>query len=481
MMNDVVAYHEIMGDVIGVEAANVYINQLGMPDWVTLDNGTKVNNPANPNTQLGLLRFANQNSFADQNPVVYEWAYMYALNNICNSILGNVETIPFTGDAESKKNTLKAWAHWWKGYAYSRIGSMYYAGLITSEVGKTNNVYVTKEEIIAEAQRNFDSALTEINAITSSTEYTTLMTKLIPSIFQVGLGSVPTSAMWIRNINTMKARNILVNKRVNQMSTTEWDQILTLTANGINPTDNIFLGRSNATADFMSATSGSVALVAAADPTSATYKISERLIQDYKAGDKRLMNNFGSVTGGSWLGNADRGNVFNTRYRLLNNTSGTGPAGAGVISYANRTAGLGVFYFAASYEENELMKAEANIYKGSLASGIASIDAVRTFQGAGLPPTVAATDAIAKEELRKERRVGLVFRGLSFYDARRWGILDPVSTGGGRSKAVVVDRTGTVNVNATINYGYLDYWDVPDNELVYNIPAPGSAPVKNPK
>src|SRR5882672_5173382 len=85
--NDVLSYHEIMGDVIGVEAANVYINQLGMPDWVQLDNNSQVANPATPNTQLALLRVINKNSYADQNPVYYEWAYMYALNNACNGIL----------------------------------------------------------------------------------------------------------------------------------------------------------------------------------------------------------------------------------------------------------------------------------------------------------------------------------------------------------------------------------------------------------
>src|SRR5882762_10975934 len=35
-VTDVHAFHEIMGDVIGVEAANLYVNQVGMPDWVKL-------------------------------------------------------------------------------------------------------------------------------------------------------------------------------------------------------------------------------------------------------------------------------------------------------------------------------------------------------------------------------------------------------------------------------------------------------------
>ncbi|MFC0183248.1 RagB/SusD family nutrient uptake outer membrane protein [Pseudarcicella hirudinis] len=124
------------------------------------------------------------------------------------------------------------------------------------------------------------------------------------------------------------------------------------------------------------------------------------------------------------------------------------------------------------------MKAEALIYTGSIEDGLKLIDGVRKSQGAGLDP-VAGTglaDADAKEELRRERRITCAWRGLSFYDARRWGVLET-----GRSNTIVVDRTGTVNTKATISYNYLDYWDVPDNELAYNKPAAGSAPVVNPK
>ena len=478
--NDVLSYHEIMGDVIGVEAANVYINQLGMPDVVTLDNASQVLNPATPNTQVALLRVINKNSYADQNPVYYEWAYMYALNNSCNAILKNVDGITYTGDADAKKNTLKAWAYWWKGYAYSRIGSMYYAGIITSEPypGVLNNNYVSKDAMIAEANANLDNAATALNAITTVADYTKMINNLTPTIFP----TPPTIAMWLANINTMKARNLLVNKKANLMTPADWNTILTLTNSGITASTRVFKALSNATGDFMSATGGTVALVAAADPSSVSFKVSERLIQDFKPGDKRLTNNFSNaVTGGVWLGNSDRGNIFNTRYKLLNNSSGVGPAGAGVAVLANRTAGSGEFYIGPSYEENELMKAEAKMYTSDLAGGLASVDAVRTFQGAGLAATPVVDLPTSLEELRKERRIGLAFRGLAFYDARRWGVIDPVSSGGGRSKAVVVDKTGHVNTNAVINYNFLDYWDVPDNEIVYNPPSSTSAPTSNPR
>src|SRR4028119_33865 len=57
-----IGFHEMMGDIIGVEAANAYINQIGLPNKVTLDNGTVVLNPSGVNTQYALLRSVNVNS-----------------------------------------------------------------------------------------------------------------------------------------------------------------------------------------------------------------------------------------------------------------------------------------------------------------------------------------------------------------------------------------------------------------------------------
>ena len=157
---------------------------------------------------------------------------------------------------------------------------------------------------------------------------------------------------------------------------------------------------------------------------------------------------------------------------------------AGVVVYANPDAGGNEITLCGTFEENELMKAEATMYAAnfspaSITAGMAMIDNVRNYQGAGLGVTVAANAAAAKEELRRERRIGLAFKGLSFYDARRWDIIDPAKS---RTGCVLLSGTaGTLNTNATINYGFLDYWDVPDNELVYNPPAAGSAAVKNPK
>ncbi|GAB3773508.1 hypothetical protein GCM10028818_15130 [Spirosoma horti] len=469
-----VGFHEMMGDVVGEEAANVYGNQIGMPDVVILDDGTKVVNPSSINSQIALIRTINTNANAGANPLFYEWGYMYNLNNAMNNVIDITKATTFSGDATgsaAKKNTILAWAYWWKGYAYSRIGSMYYAGLINDKTAATNANYVTKEKIIEEANKNLDQAATLLTALGSDANYTATITALVPQFNQVGKGVPPTTDMWKRSINTLKARNILANTTAAAMTAAQWGQILTLTNDGVKSTDNVFTGRSTDNADFISSVNGSMAAKSTGVPGTVTYKISERLIQDFPTGDKRLTNNFTQLAAPA-LFNSDRGNSFNTRWQLVSGGKGQ----AGVVVLSNLTVGAYELYLASTYEENELMKAEAKIYTGDIAGGLVSIDAVRSFQGAGLAPLSGLSLAEAKEALRKERRVALVFRGLSFYDARRWEVITK-----GRTGAVVVDKAGKVNTNATIQYNFLDYWDVPDNELAYNPAATGSAPIKNPK
>ena len=469
-----VGFHELMGDVVGEEAANVYGNQIGMPDVVTLDDGTKVQNPSAINTQIALIRTINTNANAGANPLFYEWSYMYNLNNAMNNVIDITNSTTFSGAAAvaaAKKNTVLAWAYWWKGFAYSRIGSIYYAGLINDKTGVTNANYVTKEKIIDEATKNLDQAAALLTALGTDATYTATITSLIPTFNQVGKGVPPTTDMWKRSINTLKARNILVNTTTAAMTAAQWGQILTLTNDGVKSTDNVFTGRSTENADFFASTTGNIAAKATGVPGSVTYKVSERLIQDFPAGDKRLANNFTQLAAPA-LFNSDRGNSFNTRWQLVDGGKGQ----SGVVVLSNRAVGAYELYLAGTYEENELMKAEAKINTGDIDGGLSSINAVRSYQGAGLTPLTGLTLADAKEALRKERRVGLVFRGLSFYDARRWEVISK-----GRTGAVVVDKAGKVNTNATINYNFLDYWDVPDNELAYNPAAANSAPIKNPK
>ena len=474
-------FHEMMGDIIGVEAANAYINQIGCPNKVTLDNGTTtILNPSAVNTQYALLRSVNTNSQQGGNPAYYEWSYMYNMLTSANSVLDIASKAKFSGSgAATKKATVDAWAYWWKGFAYARLGSIYYAGLKQDgTTGATNGNYISKEALITESNANFDKCATALNAAVSATDYTAIVKQLIPSFVQIGKGGAISIAEWKRNINTMKARNILVNTLQSAMTAAQWTSVLTLVNDGIRPTDIIFTGRTDANGDFLGNTIADK--VQSTSSSTATYKLSERFVQDFKAGDQRRANNVRTLNAGVGIFNQDRGNSFNTRYTLFNG----GQSIAGVITYANTAPGANEITLCGTYEENELMKAEATMFAASFSpasiiTAMSLIDAVRNYQGAGLGVTVAVTTAAAKEELRRERRVALAFKGLSFYDARRWDIIDPTKS---RTGCVLLSGTaGTLNTNATINYGFLDYWDVPDNELVYNPAAAGSDPVKNPK
>jgi len=78
-----------------------------------------------------------------------------------------------------------------------------------------------------------------------------------------------------------------------------------------------------------------------------------------------------------------------------------------------------------------------------------------------------------------ERLAALAFRGLSFYDLRRWGWTYSIANGGGRYGNTLLFR-GNVYTNATIDYNFMDYWDVPGDEIEKNAPGAGSVAVVNP-
>ena len=467
------AYMDELADVITAEAANNITNQISVPDYYIDDNAVKTSNTSLAKT---VARLNNSRTKAGSNMFYYEWTWMYFLNNACNGILSVVDQTTFTGDATTKKNTLKAWAYFWKGYAYSHIGSLYYAGLIKNDYVANSNEFKSSADMITEANANFDKAITALGAVPTTADYNTVIKYLIPTSCQVGKGQAPTPTMWIHNINTLKARNLLVNKRLSAMTSADWNNLLTLVGNGVTATDYVFTERSSATNSPISATGGSIAALTIGNPTGTTYKISERLIQEFKAGDKRFTTNFSAAT--LYL-NQKGGITFSTRYTLLDV-----PSNGAVVGYASKVVGSYELFTGASYEENELMKAEANIKLGNIATGLTSVDAVRTYQGAALTAVsgVVTDPALAYEELRKERRVALLFRNVAFYDARRWGVIDDISAGGGRTNCVVVNSAnGTVYTKATINYNFQDYWDVPDDETSLNPPSATSAPVKNPK
>ncbi|HTF17838.1 MAG TPA: RagB/SusD family nutrient uptake outer membrane protein [Chryseolinea sp.] len=472
--------HESMGDVIYVPWGNQSYRYANNPTDFTLDDGSLVLNPIGI-SQPFELRLRNDRAYGAANTLLMEWTPMYFLNNAMNVLLSYVDGATFVGDEETKKATLRAWAYWWKGYAYSRIGSLYVAGIITDEANKTNGDFVTNQEIINEAMENFDHAIAELNGIGDTGPYGDVLSTVIPGYCQQGKGGIPTPDEWIRNINTMKARSLLVNKRVGEMSAGDWSAIGALTDAGIQEGDPVFVVKT--TEDFnrsvIDPNFGSAASYTATE-NGQTFFVSERLIQDFKANDQRMENNFALMTSPR-VNMRGRGLGFGTRYYLVDG----GNDMPGVVTYAHTDQyGVDDTYLAGSYEENELMKAEVLIQSGNIAAGTAIIDDIRTMQGAGLTSIASATKAEALEELRTERRIALLFRGLAFYDLRRLGIVDDKSKGGGRANAVVLSNvTGstTVNTHAFINYNYMSYFDVPRNEIEFNEPKEGSAPVVGPQ
>lgn len=477
MLLIVQGFHEAMGDNIFIPWGNNSYKFADGPKSVKLDNATIVPNPIGQG-QIFELKLRNARAYGASNSFLPEWTYMYFLNNSSNLLLSKVDGISFSGDAATKKKILQAWAYWWKGFAYSRIGSMYIAGVIAETPNSTNGAFVTHDLMIAEANKNFDKAITALTGISSGGAYDEVLKQIIPGYMQpLAYGGIPTPAAWVKNINTMKARNLLVNKKVSDMTPADWAQVLTYTNAGLtSPTDYPFLVKtySDNSKSIFDKDYGSAGSYAATDDP--TYYVSERLIQDYNTGDKRKTNNFNLFTS-AIVNRRGRSITFGTRYYLKD-----GGNGNGAYTYFDFGNGVTDYFIAGSYEENLLMKAEALINTSQINAGVAIIDAIRTFQGANIASGAGLTLAQAKEELRKERRCALFLRGLAWYDMRRLGMNLDVNDGGtGRTGCVVLNATGVVNTNCQINYAYLSYWDVPQNELDFNAPATGSAPVKSPK
>ncbi len=98
----VVGYHELMGDAAVSDFANAFMNQVGCPDNIVLDDGSVLVNPSSPPKQKDLLRQLNVFANQGNNPGYYEWAFMYNLLHAVNRILLLSETVPFSGNAACK-------------------------------------------------------------------------------------------------------------------------------------------------------------------------------------------------------------------------------------------------------------------------------------------------------------------------------------------------------------------------------------------
>jgi starch-binding outer membrane protein, SusD/RagB family len=482
-------YSELLADMVGADAANQQISVVSVPALVTAEDGTTV---PNSNPQIPFLRTYNTraNTGAGANVFYYQWLSMYALNAAENAVLNLVDKIPYTGDVATKSNTIKAWAYWWKGYAYAAIGSQYYSGLIIDNYQGASNNYLIKDSILARSNYYFQQASSLLAGISNTADYNTALSGLIPTDFQSGHGGIPSTAEWIRSINTMLARNILLNKlnpfvngKLNStiakssttaMTAADWTAVLGYATNGIKNGDIIFNGKAADANAVFSPLGGTVSALSTGTNSNTTFKVTERFIQNFKTGDKRLSSNFDSS---STYFNPN----FSTRWNQLDRSS-TNDLTSGVYVYGAYGALDYELYMAGSYEENALMLAEANIMAGNVDAGLAFVDAVRTYQGAGVAAVsgTGLTAAKAMQELVMERRVALAYRGTSFYDSRRWGWIYDVANGGGSYGNTFLTVAGKLYHNTTINYNFLDYWDVPADESVLNPAAKTGAATVNP-
>jgi hypothetical protein len=486
-------YHELMGDVIGGgQGSNNQTTTMGVPDRFQADPADPTSVFVNPSPQAtGIIRAYNNSAATanGNNALFYEWTNMYAMIKACNMTLELSGSIPLTTD---KANTFKAWAYWWKGYAYAQIGTLYYAGLILEQSNTVSNTVVSKflkqSDIISESNKNLNQAMTILKGITNQGEYDGILSQLIPLQCQKGLGKPLSVAQWERTINTMLARNILLNHlapfvkgnpsatinkaTIPAISSTDWQSIVSFCNNGVQQGDYVFTGRTSAANSFFTADGGSVAGILTGSNQSTTYKLGERLVQQFKTGDKRLAN---FTTGsGTFYGDA---NTNSTRYSLVD---GAQAGFTGIPILGSLQVGDLEIYIGPTYEENQLMLAEAKIRTGDIPGGLAIIDAIRDYQGAGVAHVggSALTLSQALQELTMERLAALAFRGLSFYDLRRWGWTYAIANGGGRYGCTLLYK-GNVYTNATIDYNFMDYWDVPGDEIEKNAPSADSAPTRN--
>lgn len=445
---------------------------------IILPNGVSNPHTIVPYVSMGdAMRNFNSLAAGDRNATKYEWYSAYLTIGQANQMLEALDkTIQYTGNAATKKATLQAWALWWKGFMYSRIGSFYLGGLIVDRAGITNGNYVDRVAIIAEANRNLDAAAALLATISpSDTDYSLFINSLVPNFNGTGI----SAANWVRMINTMKARNLLVNKKISEMTSTDWNSIISLCNNGMSASDAPFnYGMSSDGTNDLAGNFWHNYYLSNVDQD--WIRVSERLVQEFKPGDARTSKYFYPYPGGPSPDFRNRGWTFGTTWAFRNIEDG-----GALATGANR----GLWPISPTYDENQLMLAEAKIRLNQLDAGLVHVDNVRSFQGANIA-NVSGTGlntAQAIEEFRRERRAALVLRGMAFYDARRWGVIDKQSAGGGRSNANVLvpasiydpEGDGQPGVYPCfIEYDYVGYWDLPANELDFNKPLEGSVAVK---
>ncbi|MEQ9263926.1 MAG: RagB/SusD family nutrient uptake outer membrane protein [Balneolaceae bacterium] len=452
-------YHEHMGDNSVAPWVNNNFNRYhGNVELIIYNDGTEWSPVVQSNdgrTQPEWLEFINDRNNSNGG-YEQEWAWAYQVQNEANIMLAALEEgVTFLGteaEGTAKANAYKAWAHFWKGYSYSRIGLLHSQGLIVNgTTSSTNNDYVSRQAIIAESQRQYDLALETISS------FDAISAAVVPAIFPTNL----TAASMAQNINTLKARNILLGKFRDELTADDFTQVRTLTQSGLTSNDGAFLIDSDNATYVNTITYPYRMAINWSNPSARVVQV---LSKNGDARSARFVNN-----------------GFSTFQNRVTQPNVNTPWGA-LPPYAGTNVGDAPMFFA-SAEENLMMQAEAELGLGDAAAAATLINTVRNMplQQAGLPDLVAATE----QDLRDERRASLFMRGLAFYDARRFNELKSRADGGGVSGVWVyrldpVTQALVLEDNSTIYYNFVEYWDVPDAETDFNaIPGDGTPDAGN--
>jgi starch-binding outer membrane protein, SusD/RagB family len=429
--------HEHMADNAVAPWVNFNFNRFhGNPERIIYSDGTEVLPPerdANGRNQPQWIDFINRRD-DPEGGVELEWQSMYRINNEANLILQTLEggEVDFSGNAQAKERGYYAWAYFWKGYSYSRIGLAYEYGLIVDTYGSTNNNYLTPDEILEESNRMFNLAIDH-----ASNGIGSMINDIQPAIF----GTNITEASFIQAANTFIARNLISGQMRDNITQTEWEEIRDTALDGLETNDGTFRIASDE-ATFLTS-------ITATWRMANTWMMpSARVVQAAKhEGDARgdLFVDYNEPPYNNRISQPH----LNTLHYALPPYAGTAP---GIPTYLT------------SAEENLLILAEAEFELGNPETAAGYIDQVRVMQGAGLPALGEAT----LEDIRRERRIALFMRNTGFYDARRFGELSGCVDNLWVYQMIDDAPPPVLDEEATICYGYKEYLPVPEHETVFN-------------
>ena len=450
----VMQYHDGMGDQIPSAVGNYWFVDMVNPEEITYSDGTTHEPPVARGgpPQQQIVDMVNDRTQSDP-ALLYEWRAAYKANNEANLLLQALDSPDLTilANADQKMRGFRAWAYFWKGYAYSRIGLLYEQGLVTDEYGETTSEYSSSSQMLAESNRMLDLAIENANGFDAVRE------SVVPDLF----GVKPTGDGLRQAANTLKARNTLQGKYRDEMTQSDWQQVETFADAGLTSnTEAIQWVFDNVT---FAATGTVLYRAGALGPTWAY--VSMRQVQEYYPGDNRIQRE-GEDHPGAAVRIVDVENAY-TSPRGFNHTTtarGQEPVFESVVGNSQ--------LYLVSAEENLLMAAEAKLALGNAGEAAELVNTVRDMQGAGLDALTAGD--IEFETIRRERRVALLARGLAYYDARRLRISTP---DGGRENAWVYRSDNeTLDTDASIYYNFRPYWPVPVHETTFNPPLDAGAP-----